>query len=218
MMLIANAVLQDADGYNLDDARLPIDQHNNVYFDLYTRDYFNDSWQKDLTITLAQVLADLDSSIGAAQRHDIADGVTIAFDATGDDATIFASRFINTINARFLNNVFLDDLTAGDIKGYDLTINDYMDNEITPIFYDHLDAGIGSPNIDVVDTSIYDSNMNRLVHPSVHDAITITLRFPRGNTSAAALAPSSTKMDAASYGLHYGRRPPRRHPITRRRR
>ena len=193
MMLIANAVLQDADGYNLDDARLPIDQHNNVYFDLYTRDYFNDSWQKDLTITLAQVLADLDSNIGAAQRHDIADGVTIAFDATGDDATIFASRFINTINARFLNNVFLDDLTAGDLKGYDLTINDYIDNEITPIFYDHLDAGIGSSNIDVVDTSIYDTNMN----PYLHDAYA----SPE-DTSAAALAPINQNRLVLSVGVH----------------
>ena len=167
MMLIANAMLQDQDGYNLDDARLPLDQHDNVYFDLYTRDFYNDSWQKDLTITLAQVLADLKGNIGAGTRHDIT-GIDISFGSVGDSAddTIFASRFINTINARFLNNVFLDDLTAGDIKGYDLTINDYMDNEITPIFEAHLAAGIGSPNIDVVDTSIYDTNMN----PYLHDA------------------------------------------------
>ena len=194
MMLIANAMLQDQDGYNLDDARLPLDQHDNVYFDLYTRDFYNDSWQKDLTITLAQVLADLKDNIGAGTRHDIT-GIDISFGSVGDSAddTIFASRFINTINARFLNNVFLDDLTAGDIKGYDLTINDYMDNEITPIFYDHLAAGIGSPNIDVVDTSIYDTNMN----PYLHDAYA----SPE-DTSAAALAPINQNRLVLSVGVH----------------
>ena len=194
MMLIANAMLQDQDGYNLDDARLPLDQHDNVYFDLYTRDFYNDSWQKDLTITLAQVLADLKDNIGAGTKHDIT-GIDISFGSVGDSAddTIFASRFINTINARFLNNVFLDDLTAGDIKGYDLTINDYMDNEITPIFYDHLAAGIGSPNIDVVDTSIYDTNMN----PYLHDAYA----SPE-DTSAAALAPINQNRLVLSVGVH----------------
>ena len=228
MMLIANAVLQNADGYNLDDARLPIDQHNNVYFDLYTRDYFNDSWQKDLTITLAQVLADLDSNIGAAQRHDIADGVTIDFDATDADATIFASRFINTINARFLNNVFLDGLTAGDLKGYDLTINDYVDSEITPIYEAHDALGIAY-SVKIVSTSSTDSgqhlfqppayiraadhsaatlaptNQNRLVlSVGVHPAA-ITVNTGSSNFTPFATDPAQLlEMDAAFYDLHYG--------------
>ena len=194
MMLIANAMLQDQDGYNLDDARLPLDQHDNVYFDLYTRDFYNDSWQKDLTITLAQVLADLKGNIGAGTRHDIT-GIDISFGSVDDSAddTIFASRFINTINARFLNNVFLDDLTAGDLKGYDLTINEYIDSEVTPVYDAHLAAGIGSPNIDVVDTSIYDTNMN----PYLHDAYA----SPE-DTSAAALAPINQNRLVLSVGVH----------------
>ena len=228
MMLIANAVLQNADGYNLDDARLPLDQHNNVYFDLYTRDYFNDSWQKDLTITLAQVLADLDSNIGAALRHDIAPNLTIAFDATGADATIFASRFINTINARFLNNVFLDDLTAGSLKGYDLTINDYVDSEITPIYEAHDDLGIAY-SVKIVSTSSIDSgqhlfqppayiraadhsaatlaptNQNRLVlSVGVHPAA-ITVNTGSSNFTPFATSPAQLlEMDGAFYDLHYG--------------
>ena len=230
MMLIANAVLQDADGYNLDDARLPTTEHNNVYFDLYTRDYYNDSWQKDLTITLAQVLADLAGNIGAGSRHAIGSGVTIAFGSVDDSAddTIFASRFINTINARFLNNVFLDDLTADKIKGYDLTINEYIDSEVTPVYDAHIAAGIGSSNIAVVATSSNDIsprldtsyispedtsaaalapiNQNRLVlSVGVHPA---SIRVDVGTSGA--FNPFATdpaqllEMDAAFYGLHYG--------------
>ena len=68
-----------------------------------------------------------------------------------------------------------------------------MDNEITPIFYAHLDAGIGSSNIDVVDTSIYDSNMN----PYLHDAYA----SPE-DTSAAALAPINQNRLVLSVGVH----------------
>ena len=230
MMLIANAVLQDADGYNLDDARLPTTEHNNVYFDLYTRDYYNDSWQKDLTITLAQVLADLAGNIGAGSRHAIGSGVTIAFGSVDDSAddTIFASRFINTINARFLNNVFLDDLTADKIKGYDLTINEYIDSEVTPVYDAHIAAGIGSSDLVVVATSSNDIsprldtsyispedtsaaalapiNQNRLVlSVGVHPA---SIRVDVGTSGA--FNPFATdpaqllEMDTAFYGLHYG--------------
>ena len=228
MMLIANAVLQDQDGYDLDSARLPLDQHDNVYFDLYTRDYFNDSWQKDLTITLAQVLADLDGNIGAALRHGIANGVTIAFDDTDADATIFASRFINTINARFLNNVFLDGLTAGDLKGYDLTIHEYVDSEITPIYEAHDDLGIAY-YVKIVSTSSTDTgqhlfqppayiraadhsaatlaptNQNRLVlSVGVHPAA-ITVNTGSSNFTPFATSPAQLlEMDGAFYDLHYG--------------
>ena len=228
MMLIANAVLQDQDGYDLDSARLPLDQHDNVYFDLYTRDYFNDSWQKDLTITLAQVLADLDGNIGAALRHGIANGVTIAFDDTDADATIFASRFINTINARFLNNVFLDGLTAGSLKGYDLTIHDYVDAEITPIYEAHDDLGIAY-YVKIIDSSNQSSgqhlfqppayiraadhsaatlaptNQNRLVlSVGVHPAA-ITVNTGSSNFTPFATSPAQLlEMDGAFYDLHYG--------------
>ena len=226
MMLIANAVLQNADGYNLDDARLPIDQHANVYFDLYTRDYFNDSWQKDLTITLADVLADLDGNIGAALRHDIADGVTIAFDNTGEDATIFASRFINTINARFLNNVFREGITVASIEGYGKSLNQQLE-EVEAAYAEHVAEVETSPNFKTFDkdndynsvqlpheylapsdtstATIAPTNQNRLVlsvgvHPS---SITV-------NTGSGDFTPFATdstqllEMDSAFYDLHYG--------------
>ena len=230
MMLIANAVLQDADGYDLDSARLPISEHSNVYFDLYTRDYYKDSWQKDLSINLAQVLADLKANIDGA-FHDISSGLEISFasiDSDAADATIFASRFINTINARFLNNVFLDGLTAGDLKGYDLTIHDYVDAEITPIYEAHDDLGIAY-SVKIVSTSSTDSgqhlfqppayiraadhstatlaptNQNRLVlSVGVHPAA-ITVNTGSSNFTPFATRPAQLlEMDGAFYDLHYG--------------
>ncbi len=230
MMLIANAVLQDADGYNLDDARLPIDQHDNVYFDLYTRDFYKDSWQKDLNITLAQVLADLSANINGA-LHDISSGLEISFasiDGDAADATIFASRFINTINARFLNSVFLDGLTSGDLKGYDLSIHDYVDSEITPIYEAHDALGIAY-DVKIIDASntssgqhlfqppayiraadhsaatLAPTNQNRLVlSVGVHPAA-ITVNTGSSNFTPFATSPAQLlEMDAAFYDLHYG--------------
>ncbi len=229
MMLIANAVLQDADGYDLDSARLPTSDHNNVYFDLYTRDYYNDSWQVDETITLAQVLADLKTSIGDPTLHSVSASIAISFasiDGDAADETIFASRFINTINARFLNNVFREGISVDSIEGYGKSLNQQLD-EVEAAYAEHVAEVETSVNFKTFDkdndyssvqlpheylapsdtstATIAPTNQNRLVlSVGVHPAA-ITVNPGGGDFTPFATDPAQLlEMHSAFYGLHYG--------------
>ena len=137
-MVIANAMLQNQSGDSVNLGILPTGELEHVYFDLYSKDYYNDSWRKDLTITAQDLLADLSvANLENSNYHrDATDrgisgssvsGVSYSIDDTY--LSIFASRFVNTINARFVDSVFLDSFNGGEIPAYN---QDYLDkhNEI----------------------------------------------------------------------------------------
>ena len=115
-MVIANAMLQDTHGDTANLAMLPVEQLEHVYFDLYSKDYYADSWRNDLTITAEDLLDELSANINNVSLHNTDSDLT--FQIADTYLSIFASRFVNTINARFLDSVFLDDFTNIDIPAY----------------------------------------------------------------------------------------------------
>ena len=136
-MVIANAMLQDANGSQADLAMLPTTELEHVYFDLYSKDYTADSWRRDQRITAEDLLADLSAYLADTTYHDY--DTDLAFTIDTDHLSIFASRFVNTINARFLDSVFLDDLTKDDTPVHhqhsddkmEELVNSYPFNQIT---------------------------------------------------------------------------------------
>ena len=136
-MVIANAMLQDANGSQADLAMLPTDQLKHVYFDLYSKDYYADSWRNDLTITAEDLLADLSANINTDSFHNTDD---LTFQISEDYLSIFASRFVNTINARFLDSVFLDDLTKDDLPAHNIDFTTKMNDLLNSAPYNQLTA------------------------------------------------------------------------------
>ena len=214
-MVIANAMLQDANGSQDDLAMLPTDQLNNVYFDLYSKDYYNDSWRKDHKITAEDLLTDLSFNINSDALHNTDD---LTFQIAEDAFSIFASRFINSINARFLDSVFLDDFTNLDIPAYS---QDWLDKHAefandpayANVRWDSTQYGRITDEDDYLTPNyrnqtpdnLADVNDNRLVlsigvHPS---AIWVTAGngfFQPFESNQA----NFLKMNPAFYGLYYG--------------
>ena len=214
-MVIANAMLQDTHGDTADLAMLPTDQLEHVYFDLYSKDYYNDSWRKDHKITAEDLLTDLSFNINSDALHNTDD---LTFQIAEDAFSIFASRFVNTINARFLDSVFLDDFTNIDIPAYS---QDWLDKhaefESDPAYAnvqwesaqygrisdedDYLTPNYRNQTPDV----LVDKNDNRLVLSiGVHPAaiwVTAGSGFFQPFESNQA---NFLKMNPAFYGLYYG--------------
>ena len=144
-MVIANAMLQDANGSQANLAMLPTEELEHVYFDFYSKDYYNDSWRNDLTITANDLLDDLKQYLDDTNNyHDIDTALTFTIDP--DYLSIFASRFVNTINARFLDSVFLDDLTKEDTPAHNIDFRDKMDELVNSPPYS--EATISTANKD----------------------------------------------------------------------
>ena len=220
-MVIANAMLQDTHGDTADLAMLPVDQLDNVYFDLYSKDYTADSWRRDQRITAkdltAQITAD---NLNNSSLHKTDDG--IAFQVDTSKLSIFASRFVNSINARFLDSVFLDDLTLADIPAHsidwkvkhaDLLSHSAFDNvsasnkEANNYSNIYAEDDYFTPNYrNQTPDALVDENDNRLVlsigvHPS---AISVD---PDGGGFFSPFESNQAnflKMDPAFYGLYYG--------------
>ena len=219
-MVIANAMLQDAHGDQQDLAMLPKEQLNSVYFDLYSKDYYNDSWRKDLTITAQDLLGQLTEAKlnDDLILHDTSSNITFQVDS--DYLSIFASRFVNTINARFLDSVFLDDFTLSDVPAHNIDWKDKHDQILTHPVYDNLtdktnasytylraEDDYFTPNYrNQTPDNLVAANDNRIVlsigvHPSAIqvDAGSGTYFQPFESNQANFL-----KMDPAFYGLYYG--------------
>ena len=225
LMVIANAVLQDQNGYDIDLAALPVNQHANVYFDLYSKDFYNDSWQLDHTQSLSQLLSDLET--GLSGSHDTASGVSVSFDSSHDQATIFASRFVNTINARFLDNVFYDNYTVGSIKKAQMSVEDFFNSEVVAAFDAHIAADINTTFMQAPDPAndSYDDYQGPLNFVTAFDSSTATIALinhdrlvlsvgvhPESievDAGTGPFTPFATKsehfleMDAEFYDLHY---------------
>ena len=162
-MVIANAMLQDQSGDSSDLAMLDPAELNNVYFDLYSKDYYNDSWRNDLTITAQDLLAQLTAAkLNTDSLHNDAAGITISIDQ--DYLSIFASRFVNTINARFLDSVFLDDLTHSDIPITAVTPNDSTQVQAA------LDAHYGTFTYNTSEIPTYSNGIDTLFNPNLNNA------------------------------------------------
>ena len=162
-MVIANAMLQDQSGDSSDLAMLDPAELNNVYFDLYSKDYYNDSWRNDLTITAQDLLAQLTAAkLNTDSLHNDASGITISIDQ--DYLSIFASRFVNTINARFLDSVFLDDLTHSDIPITAVTPGNSTQVQAA------LDAHYGTFTYKANDSTTYSTGLDTLFNPNLNNA------------------------------------------------
>ena len=216
-MVIANAMLQDADGDQQDLAMLPTSQLDNVYFDLYSKDYYADSWRNDLRLTAQDLIDQLTATnLNSDSLHNDASGITFAIDQ--DYLSIFASRFVNSINARFLDSVFLDDLTNSDIPAYS---KDWLTKHaelISDPVYANTDTNSNSnsritteddyltPNYrNQTPDNLAVTNDNRLVLSiGVHPAAILV------DAGSGFFNPFETdqanflKMDPAFYGLYYG--------------
>ena len=220
-MVIANAMLQDTHGDTADLAMLPVDQLDNVYFDLYSKDYTADSWRRDDRITakdlVAQITAD---NLNNSTLHKTDSDV--AFQVDTSKLSIFASRFVNSINARFLDSVFLDDLTLADIPAHSIDWLDKHADLLSHSAFDNVSASnktanqysniyaeddYFTPNYrNQTPDALVNENDNRLVlsigvHPSAIsvDPGTGTYFQPFETNQASFL-----KMNPAFYGLYYG--------------
>ena len=214
-MVIANAMLQDTHGDTANLAMLPTDQLEHVYFDLYSKDYYNDSWRKDHKITAEDLLTDLSFNINSDALHNTDD---LTFQIAEDAFSIFASRFINSINARFLDSVFLDDFTNLDIPAYSQDwLEKYAEFATEPAYanvrWDGTQYGRISDEDDYLTPNyrnqtpdvLVDKNDNRLVLSiGVHPAaiwVTAGSGFFQPFESNQA---NFLKMNPAFYGLYYG--------------
>ena len=214
-MVIANAMLQDTHGDTADLAMLPTDQLEHVYFDLYSKDYYNDSWRKDHKITAEDLLTDLSFNINSDALHNTDD---LTFQIAEDAFSIFASRFINSINARFLDSVFLDDFTNLDIPAYSQDwLEKYAEFATEPAYasvrWDGTQSGRISDEDDYLTPNyrnqtpdvLVDKNDNRLVLSiGVHPAaiwVTAGSGFFQPFESNQA---NFLKMDSEFYSLYYG--------------
>ena len=219
-MVIANAMLQDQSGDTADLGMLDPAHLDNVYFDLYSKDYTADSWRRDDRITASDLVAQITAdNLNNSTLHKTDSDV--AFQVDTSKLSIFASRFVNSINARFLDSVFLDDLTLADIPAHsydwkvkhaDLLSHSAFDN-ITDATKTNQYSTISAeddyftPNYrNQTPDAIVDENDNRLVlsigvHPSAIsvDPGTGTYFQPFETNQASFL-----KMNPAFYGLYYG--------------
>ena len=221
-MVIANAMLQDANGSQADLAMLDPDQLHNVYFDLYAKDYYADSWRRDLRLTAQDLIAELTAA--NLQNDSLHDDDGLSYQIDRDHLSIFASRFVNTINARFLDSVFLDTLSKDDTPVHHQHSDDKMDelvnsppfNQITStqtssssyLYWqiqtpeDYFTPNFRNRTPDV----LVDKNDNRLVlsigvHPSAISVDPNNGGFFQPFESDQA---NFLKMDPAFYGLYYG--------------
>ena len=220
-MVIANAMLQDTHGDTADLGMLDPAHLDNVYFDLYSKDYTADSWRRDDRITakdlVAQITAD---NLNNSTLHKTDSDV--AFQVDTSKLSIFASRFVNSINARFLDSVFLDDLTLADIPAHSIDWLDKHADLLSHSAFDNVSASnkeannysniyaeddYFTPNYrNQTPDALVDENDNRLVlsigvHPSAIsvDPGTGTYFQPFETNQASFL-----KMNPAFYGLYYG--------------
>ena len=220
-MVIANAMLQDTHGDTADLGMLDPAHLDNVYFDLYSKDYTADSWRRDDRITakdlVAQITAD---NLNNSTLHKT--DTDVAFQVDTSKLSIFASRFVNSINARFLDSVFLDDLTLADIPAHSIDWLDKHADLLSHSAFDNVSASnkeannysniyaeddYFTPNYrNQTPDALVDENDNRLVlsigvHPSAIsvDPGTGTYFQPFETNQASFL-----KMNPAFYGLYYG--------------
>ena len=219
-MVIANAMLQDANGSQQDLAMLPKDQLNSVYFDLYSKDYYNDSWRRDLTITAQDLIDQLTAAnLNTDSLHNDASDITISIDQ--DYLSIFASRFVNTINARFLDSVFFDALQKSDIwahsKDYverhqelidaDSRYSEILTNAGKADWFLAIEDDYFNPNYRNQNPDAFAvTNDNRIVlsigvHPA---AISVDPGDGTAFTPFETDQANFLKMDPAFYGLYYG--------------
>ena len=160
-MVIANAMLQDQSGDSANLAMLPKEDLQHVYFDLYAKDYTADSWRRDQRITANDLLADLSANINSDALHNTDD---LSFQIAEDSLSIFASRFVNTINARFLDSVFLDDLTHDDIPITAVTPGNSTQVQAA------LDAHYDTFTYNANDSSTYSTGLDTLFNPNLNNA------------------------------------------------
>ena len=160
-MVIANAMLQDQSGDSANLAMLPKEDLQHVYFDLYAKDYTADSWRRDQRITANDLLADLSANINSDALHNTDD---LSFQIAEDSLSIFASRFVNTINARFLDSVFLDDLTHSDIPITAVTPNNSTEVQAA------LDAHYDTFTYDADNSPTYSTGLDTLFNPNLNNA------------------------------------------------
>ena len=217
-MVIANAMLQDANGSQADLAMLDPDQLHNVYFDLYSKDYTADSWRKDHKITAQDLIDQLTAAnLNSDSLHN--DDSGISYSLNSDYLSIFASRFVNTINARFLDSVFLDDLTMSDIPLFTQNELDKAEEIISSPYYDDhqrpnesaykkiaVEDDYFTPNFrNQTPDNLALTNDNRLVLSiGVHPA---AIQVNAGNGSFQPFESDQAnflKMDPEFYGLYYG--------------
>ena len=217
-MVIANAMLQDTHGDTADLAMLPTSDLKHVYFDLYSKDYYADSWRKDLTITAEDLLTDLSTNL-ASSLHDFDGGISFQIDPAY--LSIFASRFVNTINARFLDSVFLDDLTKDDLPAHNIDFTTKMNDLLNSAPYNQITASTNTESAWTLITQedyftpnyrnqtpdvLVNANDNRIVlsigvHPA---AIRVS---PDSGTAFHPFETSHNnflKMDPEFYSLYYG--------------
>ena len=219
-MVIANAMLQDTHGDTADLGMLDPAHLDNVYFDLYSKDYTADSWRRDDRITakdlVAQITAD---NLNNSTLHKT--DTDVAFQVDTSKLSIFASRFVNSINARFLDSVFLDDLTLADIPAHSYDWKDKHADLLSHSAFDNITDATKTNQYSTISAeddyftpnyrnqtpdAIVDENDNRIVlsigvHPSAIsvDPGTGTYFQPFESNQASFL-----KMDPAFYGLYYG--------------
>ena len=160
-MVIANAMLQDQSGDSANLAMLPKEDLQHVYFDLYAKDYTADSWRRDQRITANDLLADLSANINSDALHNTDD---LTFQVAANALSIFASRFVNTINARFLDSVFLDDLTHSDIPITAVTPNNSTEVQAA------LDAHYDTFTYDADNSPTYSTGLDTLFNPNLNNA------------------------------------------------
>ena len=160
-MVIANAMLQDQSGDSANLAMLPKEDLQHVYFDLYAKDYTADSWRRDQRITANDLLADLSANINSDALHNTDD---LSFQISETYLSIFASRFVNTINARFLDSVFLDDLTHSDIPITAVTPNNSTEVQAA------LDAHYDTFTYDADNSPTYSTGLDTLFNPNLNNA------------------------------------------------
>ena len=181
-MVIANAMLQDQSGDSSDLAMLDPAHLDNVYFDLYSKDYYNDSWRRDQRITAEDLLADLSANLSSSTLHDADDG--IAFQIDQDHLSIFASRFVNSINARFLDSVIFDSFNYSDVP---ITTAGSADN-YEDVIADHYNSFEYDTSEDY--SASYSSGLNNLFIPDLT------------NANPDALAPINDNRLVLSIGVH----------------
>ena len=219
-MVIANAMLQDQSGDTADLGMLPAGQLGNVYFDLYSKDYTADSWRRDQRLTAQDLIKELTAAnLNNSSLHNDDSGISYQIDSTY--LSIFASRFVNSINARFLDSVFLDDLTLADIPAHSYDWKDKHADLLSHSAFDNVSASnktanqysniyaeddYFTPNYrNQTPDALVNVNDNRLVlsigvHPAAIQVDAGSGLFNPFETEQA----NFLKMDPAFYGLYYG--------------
>ena len=191
-MVIANAMLQDKSGDSSDLAMLDPAHLKQVYFDLYSKDYYNDSWRRDQRLTAEDLLADLSANLGNSTLHPAASG--IAFQIDQDFLSIFASRFVNSINARFLDSVFFDSFIYSDVPITTVGSADDYEDVITD-HYNSFEYDTSENH-----STSYSSSLNNLFIPDLTNANPDALSTVNDNRLVLSIGvhPSAISVDAGS--------------------